>query len=134
MPRFGRRSLDNLKEVHPKLQELFSVVIQHFDCVVIDGSRTVEEQRKNVARGVSKTMKSKHLVQSDGYAHAVDVGPYPLVWTDYRGLYYFGGLVKGIAAVLGIEIRWGGDWDSDNDFVDQTFNDLVHFELVSNEA
>ncbi len=30
---------------------------------------------------------------------------------------------------LGIELRWGGDWDRDAEFDDQTFNDLPHFEL-----
>ena len=28
-----------------------------------------------------------------------------------------------------INVRWGGDWDSDLDFNDQKFLDLVHFEL-----
>ena len=41
----------------------------------------------------------------------------------------FAGYVQGVAEQLGIKIRWGGDWDSDFDFKDQTFNDLVHFEL-----
>jgi peptidoglycan L-alanyl-D-glutamate endopeptidase CwlK len=27
-------------------------------------------------------------------------------------------------------IRWGGDWDGDQDFRDQTFDDLAHFELI----
>jgi peptidoglycan L-alanyl-D-glutamate endopeptidase CwlK len=31
-------------------------------------------------------------------------------------------------------IRWGGDWDMDNDLSDNTFNDLVHFELYKPEA
>ena len=34
----------------------------------------------------------------------------------------------GVAAAEGIKIRWGGDWDRDNDLADQSFNDLVHFE------
>jgi hypothetical protein len=28
------------------------------------------------------------------------------------------------------DIRWGGDWDRDNDFSDQKLNDLCHFELI----
>lgn len=32
---------------------------------------------------------------------------------------------------LGIDIRWGGNWDMDGEPVtDQNFQDLVHFELV----
>jgi hypothetical protein len=30
---------------------------------------------------------------------------------------------------MGIGLRWGGDWDSDKDFSDQNFDDLVHWEL-----
>ena len=45
--------------------------------------------------------------------------------------YAFGGFVKGVASQKGIKIRWGGDWDSDNDLHDQNFIDLPHFELAS---
>ena len=34
-----------------------------------------------------------------------------------------------VAQDLDIPIRWGGDWDSDNNLNDQNFMDLVHFEL-----
>lgn len=40
------------------------------------------------------------------------------------------GVIKGAAAVEGVTIRCGADWDSDNDFLDQTFNDLCHIEVV----
>ena len=44
--------------------------------------------------------------------------------------YDFGGYVVGAAHRLGVPIRWGGDWDQDHDvFDDQTFQDLVHFEI-----
>ena len=31
---------------------------------------------------------------------------------------------------MNIKLRWGGDWNDNKDFSDQTFDDLVHFELV----
>ena len=34
------------------------------------------------------------------------------------------------AAKQGIEIRTGMDWDGDGDYRDQTFDDLVHVEVV----
>ncbi len=50
---------------------------------------------------------------------------------DSRHCLYFAGLVMGIAKQMDIEIRWGGDWDRDNEPVtDQEFQDLVHFEFV----
>ena len=66
--------------------------------------------------------------------------PYPIIWPDKINrskqyvkdvgrFYYFSGIVKAIAVSMNIEIRWGGDWDNDNDFNDQTFDDLCHYEL-----
>ena len=50
-------------------------------------------------------------------------------------MYFFGGVVLGIAKMLKAEgkidssIRWGGDWDGDTHIKDQTFIDLPHFEI-----
>lgn len=137
MPKFGATSRANLAQCHPDLQRLMNEVIKHWDCTVLDGARTLAEQRANLARGVSKTMNSMHLPQADGFSWAADVAPYPVKWNDpsakVRAAYereclFFGGFVLGVAEQLGIDIRYGGDWDSDHDLTDQTFNDLVHFE------
>lgn len=141
MARFGAVSRAHLAEVHPRLQELFNFVIKHWDCSITDGLRTVEEQRKNVRKGVSKTMNSKHLT-----GRAIDALPYPFNWTKItRGLnalkaadgrmeiaelYMFQGFVAGVAAAKGIPIRQGADWNSNRQFEDQTFHDLPHTELV----
>lgn len=149
MPRFSRRSLAALASAHPMLQEVFRAVIKRQDCTIIQGVRSVEEQQENVNSGRSKTMASKHLEQRDGYAWAVDVAPYPIEWANvYRLLqalprelrpeffallrfYHFAGRVFGTAESTGVQLRWGGDWDSDHEFDDQSFYDLVHFELRS---
>jgi len=130
MPKFSEKSLSRLSTAHPDLQKLFREVIRHFDCTVLEGRRTVERQRELVAVGRSKTMNSKHLPDPEtGLSNAVDVIAWPVNWGDTARHYYFGGFVRGVAAVLGIPIRWGGDWDSDTQVRDQSFNDLVHFEL-----
>ncbi len=83
-------------------------------------------------------MASKHLPQADGTSWAADIGPYPIKWNDpdpkVRAIYereclFFGGFVLGIAQTMGIAIRYGGDWDSDKDLTDQTFQDITHYEL-----
>ena len=76
--RFGKVSQANLEGVHPELVRIANTVIREWDCSITDGARTIEEQQKNVARGVSKTMHSKHLPQGDGLAHAIDIVPYPI--------------------------------------------------------
>ena len=40
------------------------------------------------------------------------------------------GIMLSCAKHLGLELRWGGDWDSDSNTLDQDFIDLPHFELV----
>ena len=131
MPKFSAASLAHLETAHPDLQRIFYHVIRSFDCVVLEGVRSLAQQEENVRKGVSKTLESKHLRQPDGYAHAVDVTPYPINWNDRDRMYYFAGHVKGVAEALGIRLRWGGDWDSDTEVKDQTFFDLPHFELAS---
>lgn len=126
MPEFSEKSLAQLGTCHPDLQRLFAAVVQHYDCVVLEGQRSVAQQEENVRRGVSKTMDSRHL---DAPANAVDVAPYPVDWNDTKRFYHFGGFVLGVAATMGLKIRWGGDWDGDQTFTDQTFHDLPHFEL-----
>lgn len=129
MPTFGDRSKQNLSEAHPDLQKLFNEVVRYFDCSVIEGRRGQEEQDKLFHSGMSKVQypNSKH---NSTPSMAVDIVPYPVVWSDTDRMYYFAGIVKGIALSMGIKIRWGGDWDSDTEVHDQTFMDLPHFELV----
>ena len=126
MWKFSKTSLNRLEGVDHRLQDLaFKVVSELHDCSVIYGLRTEAEQQRLVAEGLSKTMNSKHLV-----GRAIDLSPYPIDWDNTKQFYYFAGMVLGAANALEIKIRWGGDWDMDNDLDDQTFMDLVHFELV----
>ncbi len=41
----------------------------------------------------------------------------------------FVGYVLGTASMMGVNLRWGGDWDGDRDLADQDFDDWPHFEL-----
>ena len=131
MPRFGQTSKENLSTCHEDLQRLFNEVIKHWDCSVTEGYRNEKRQNKAYRGGKSKVKypNGKHnRVPSD----AVDVVPYipgkGIVWEE-RECLSFGGFVVGVSTQLGIRIRWGGDWDGDRDVNDQSFNDLVHFEI-----
>lgn len=123
MSAFSQRSLANLHGVHPTLVKLLTEVTMVFDCSVLGGTRTVEEQRQNVAKGLSQTMDSKHLVQPDGYGHAVDVAPTPQQWdgSPSSGLskyeiecLCFLFFTKGYAKAQGLDIRIGADWNGNN--------------------
>jgi hypothetical protein len=108
--------------------------IQLYDFSVIQGHRTKEQHAEYIKTGATKVSyeNSKH---SFNPSRAIDIAPYPIPkdwgkeWIDRVKFYELAAIVKGIAAKKGVPIRWGGDWDSDGDYSDQKFNDLVHFEL-----
>lgn len=150
MAKFSNSSKEKLDTATEALQMLFEKVIEKYDCIILQGVRSEEEQAENVNNGKSKTLKSKHLPNKDGKAEAIDSSPYPipdkwgkisygLIPIEYREeikqqikelakFYHYGGYVQGVADTMNIPIKWGGDWDNDKDFNDQTFDDLVHFE------
>lgn len=153
MPKFSKSSLRKLNTCHPDLITLFIYVVQHFDCKILCGHRTISEQFKLYKQGRKlinkkwtivnkrnivtykdgKNNKSKHNFNP---SLAVDVISYPIPrWKDLEIFYYFAGFVKGYATMLkaygAIEnnIIFGGDWDDDTNLYDQTFMDLVHFQI-----
>lgn len=131
MPKFGEQSLKRLDTCDERIQKVLNEVIKHYDFMILEGTRTVEQQQQYYKEGKSKldgiNKKSKHQSYP---SLAVDIAPYPIDWNDSKRFYYLAGLVIATANSMGIKLRWGGDWDSDGDFKDNTFNDLPHFELV----
>ena len=128
MAKFGNTSKKRLETCDERLQSLFNEVVKVFDCSILVGHRGEEDQNKAYKEGNSqvKWPKGKHNKKPSS---AVDVAPYPIDWEDRERFSYFAGFVKGVAYRLNITLRWGGDWDGDNDLSDNNFDDLVHFEL-----
>ena len=128
MARFGKKSMSRLNTCDEDLVELFEKVVEFFDCSVLEGHRGEILQNKYFDEGKSKLKfpKGKH---NDYPSNAVDVVPYPVDWEDTDRMYYFAGFVKGIAHMMEIPIRWGGDWDDDTEVKDTGLKDLPHFEL-----
>ena len=126
MPRFGSRSKRRLQGVDAKLISVLNEVVKHYDLTVLEGKRSKERQEELVAKGASKTMKSKHLE-----GKAVDIAPYPIPdWEDTYQFIYMAGRIMQEADRLGVTLRYGGDWDMDETVVsDQTFQDIVNFEI-----
>lgn len=128
MPKFSINSRNRLNTCDYRLQAIFNFVIEHFDCTVIEGERGKEVQNRLFNQGLSKAKYplSKHNKKP---SEAVDVAPYPTDWKDKERFNQFAFFVLGVAAAMGIPIRWGGDWDGDTETADNNFNDLAHFEL-----
>jgi peptidoglycan L-alanyl-D-glutamate endopeptidase CwlK len=136
MPKFSLKSEDRLSTCHPLLQELFQEVIKTDDCAIIEGHRNRRRQDQLFRQGKS-TKKWPNGKHNTVPSQAVDVAPWfpkkRIPWDEPENFYYFAGKVKAKARELGIQIRWGGDWNSNNDVTDQTLHDLPHFELLSTD-
>ena len=73
----SKRSRDNLKGVKPELVAIvfLALKLSKVDFAVIDGVRSYVEQQWYFKNGKSKSMDSMHLIQLDGFGHAVDLMP-----------------------------------------------------------
>lgn len=105
----SKRSLRRLRGVHPQLVKVVKMAIDFtsVDFAVLEGVRTIEKQREYVEKGVSWTMRSRHLT-----GHAVDLGAYDkgkIVWA--WPLYFkIADAMDAAADYHGVAIQWGGDW------------------------
>jgi peptidoglycan L-alanyl-D-glutamate endopeptidase CwlK len=118
-------SLAKLDHVHPDLIKVVKKVaeISTIDFTVMEGTRSVAQQKLNVAKGVSTTMNSRHIPGKDGLAHAVDLVPIvggKVSW-DWAVYNKFSPIVKQAAKLVGVPLEWGGDW--------KTFKDGPHYQL-----
>lgn len=125
---FSENSMRKLDTCDGKLIRLFMEVVREYDCAILYGYRDREIQDRLYEEGRSK-LKYPNSKHNSYPSRAVDVAPYPIDWDDVGRFYHFAGYVSKIAKDLNIPLRWGGDWDGDGSMKDQTFNDLVHFEL-----
>ena len=111
--KLSTRSLSRLEGVDERLQTVVKSAIHNtkIDFGVICGLRTIEEQRALVAKGASKTMKSKHI---DGLAvdlMAYDSGEPSWDIVDY---WLIADAMKKASSETGTILRWGASWHIDN--------------------
>ena len=114
-----------MRGVDVRLVNVLNELIKIMDVTIIEGLRSKERQKELLAKGATKVKYSKHME-----GKAVDLSPYPIDWNNRDGFHYMGGMIRGIAKQLGVKVRWGGDWDSDGDIKDNSFDDLVHVEIL----
>lgn len=139
---FSSRSEHWLRTIHPDLKRVFRRALQlgAIDFGVIDGHRGQERQDAYFF-GVPQRSKvqwpnGKHNAFP---SEAGDLKP----WVAGRNMYAPGaekywyvlvGVIKATAAIEGVAIRCGADWDGDSDMDDQIFDDLGHVELAREEV
>lgn len=106
--------------VHPELIEVVKLAIKKtsVDFGITCGVRTINEQKKLVSAGKSRTMRSRHIT-----GHAVDV----VAWVDGQvswDMSHYELIADAFfeaGAELGVSVEWGGNWKS--------FKDGPHFQL-----
>ena len=107
--KLSKRSLSRLDGVKPELVEVVTTAIQltTVDFGVVQGLRTIEQQRELVARGASQTMKSKHLTGDavDLMAYVAGRGSWELNLYDN-----IADAMKLAAIECDVKLRWGAAW------------------------
>ena len=108
---FGKRSIKRLEGVHPDLVKVChrALEMSPIDFSIIEGMRTLKRQKALLAKGASTTLRSRHLT-----GHAIDMAPYidgTIRW-DWPLYHQIAPLFKNAADELGINVEWGGDWQS----------------------
>jgi peptidoglycan L-alanyl-D-glutamate endopeptidase CwlK len=135
MYKYSKKSQAKLDTCHPDIQKVLNKAIKHYDITILEGIRSVERQEELVRTGMSKTMKSKHLDQGDGYSHACDCALWPIDWADRERFVFLQGYLKGLADAMyeageiSHTLRLGVDWDGDGNIKEHSFFDGPHIEL-----
>lgn len=123
--KFSKSSKKRLEGVHPDLVRVTkrALELSPYDFGISDGVRSLESQEEKYNSGASLTMKSNHLVQNDGYSHAIDFAVYvegKLTWE----IGYYRKVVQAFftaAIEEGVQINSGALW--------RTLVDGPHIEL-----
>lgn len=122
------QSVNILRKVHPDLQRVVRRAAKDWKdkdtgFVITCGGRTVEQQKIMVAKGLSKTMRSRHIIAKNGWSHAVDLAftlKGKAKW-DWPSFYILAAALKAAAKAENVPVEWGGDW--------KEFKDGPHFQL-----
>lgn len=127
--KFSDSSLQKLKDCDERLVELCFEVLKVMDITILVTYRNEADQNRAYIEKKSKLKfpKSKHNVIP---SLAVDCAPLPLDWNDHKRFYFMMGVFKAKADQLGLKIRLGGDFNNDNNLLNDSFVDLPHIELV----
>lgn len=136
---YGKSSKANLDTCTINLQ---LVMIRALDLGLIDISITEGARDKGRQNRLFELKKSKvkwphskhNIINSWDRAKAVDAVPFVngKASYNYNHCCFMAGVILAVGASMGVELRWGGNWDMDGEpITDQDFQDLVHFEEVT---
>lgn len=119
--KLNARSMKRLNGVRPDLVRVVkrAAELTEIPFQITEGLRSLKRQKQLVAKGASRTLRSRHLT-----GHAVDVVAYVGTGISWSFPLYLkiSRAFKQAAKELGVMIKWGGDWKS--------LRDGPHFQLT----
>jgi hypothetical protein len=134
MPKFGLVSLAQLATCDIRLQKIANEAIKIIDFSVIEGFRGKDAQNAAYAKGLSKLPwpLGNH---NKNPSYAMDCAPFPVDWSNneraIERFVYMQGIFYAVSKQLGIRIRQGIDWNSNQDMRDEHgLHDYPHIEVV----
>ena len=129
---FSNRSEEKLSQCSYGIQAVMrkSLAMEIMDFSIVEGYRDEQKQTEYFLSGQSKVEwpDGKHNTVP---SKAVDAVPYVAGSLSWNKLHccVLAGIILTVAKTLSVKIRWGGNWDMDQEpITDQYFQDLVHFE------
>ncbi len=106
---YGERSKTMIEQLCPEFQLVCDHIIKYEDFAIYEAHRGRDAQEIAVMDDKSDAHfgESGHNYLPAFAMHALVV---PIRWKDHKTIRRNGGLVLGVAATLGIDLIWGGNW------------------------
>lgn len=136
---FGKTSAQRLLTCHHDLQMVMreALAIGLIDITILEGYRPREKQDEYYYNKPQKSKvkwpRSKHNKKP---SNGVDAAPWIKDHISFNKAHccVLAGIILTCAKKLSISIRWGGNWDMDDEpITDQDFQDLLHYERIGGD-
>lgn len=151
-----QRDHDRMVGLHPDMARVVNRAAQITEVafMVVEGVRSDETCRVNYGKGrtakeclakgvparytkpgaakvtwLSNPYNSKHRKNAQGVGEAIDLLPAPYDWKDTKPFDLVAKAMFAAAKELGVDIRWGADWDEDGKPREKGETDSPHFEM-----
>lgn len=139
MPVFSSASKIQLATCHNDLQLVANEAIKYIDFSITEGHRGHDAQELAFAKGNTQ-LHYPYGNHNSLPSKAFDFAPFPVDWgggqLNMERWCFVAGYIMCIGEILLAQgkithkLRWGGDWNRNDDMRDEHFRDRPHIEIV----